>query len=268
MCEVLRISHSGFYAWLKRNPFVRREKEVKLLAEIRRIHAESRGTYGSPRVHAKLQQEGLSLSRRRVEKLMKAYEIRGKMKRRFKVMPKSLHRYQRVDNLLRRNFVTSAPDKVWAGDATCVWTNEGWLYLSVVIDLYSRQVIGWGMAKKLSSELSIASLNMAISRRRPKAGLMYHSDQGMENACYAFRSQLEKHKITQSMSRKANCWDNAVVESFFHTMKLELSGERYATRAQARTRIFEWIEVFYNRQRLHSTLGYRAPAVYEQENAS
>jgi len=265
---VLEVSASGFYKWMSRKNSSRQEKELQMIEKIRVIHSESQGTYGSPRVFRQLGFDGIKVSKGKVERLMRIHRIQGKVKPRFRVTTNSNHSFQRFPNLVRRNFLTKQMNRVWVGDVTYIWSDEGWLYLAVVIDLYSRKVIGWSMDQKITAKLSVAALEMALLQRNPSQELIFHSDQGMEYACYDFRNFSLSKGITQSMSRKGNCWDNAVAESFFHTLKSEIRGEKYATRACARSRIFSWIEVFYNRQRIHSTLGYRSPVAYEEETAS
>lgn len=267
MCKVLKVSSSGFYKWIKMRPSQRRDGEVLLLEKIRQIHEESRRTYGSPRIHAELMAQGFKASRSRVERLMKRHAITAKRKRRFKVTTNSQHSHRIAENLIERSFSAAAADEIWVSDVTFVWTTEGWLYLAIVLDLYSRRVVGWSMSDRLCPMLTCAAVWMAIKTRRPKAGLIHHSDQGKEYTCRDYQDILRAHGIRPSMSRKGDCWDNAVAESFFHTIKVELmEWQKFKTRSEARAKIFEWIEVFYNRERRHSTLGYVAPAVYERHN--
>lgn len=267
MCRVLGVSHSGYYRWLT-TPTSKREKENNsLLFKIEQIHAASRKTYGSPRVHEQLKAMGHSCSRGRVERLMKKNGIRPKIKRSFRKTTNSKHHERISPNLIERNFTAAKPNEVWVSDVTYLWTHEGWLYLAITLDLYSRRVVGWSMSDRLTSELALNCLNIALSTRKVSAGLIHHSDRGKEYASYRFRERLAEKGIQQSMSREADCWDNAVAESFFHSLKNE-STETFRNRTEARQNIFDWIEVFYNRQRLHSTIGYQAPAVYEQNNAA
>jgi transposase InsO family protein len=234
------------------------------MVEIRVIHAESRSTYGSPRVHAALQAQGQQVGEHRVARLMRAGAIRAKTVKRWRATTDSAHSHPVAPNTLNRQFAVTKPNRVWAGDITYVWTAEGWLYLAVVLDLYSRRVIAWGMDSRLTQDLATAALTMALERRRPTAGVLHHTDRGSQYAATAYSERLSRHGLTASMSRRANCWDNAVVESFFHTLKTELVHHRcYRTREEAQREIFEWIEVFYNRVRRHSTLGYRSPAEFE-----
>ena len=264
MCRALAVSASGYYAWAVRPESRRAVANRRLLAEIRVIHVESRRTYGSPRVHATLQAQGRRVGVMRVARLMHDGALRAKMVKKWRATTDSAHAHPVASNTLNRQFAVAAPNQVWAGDITYVWTAEGWLYLAVVLDLYSRLVIAWGMGSRLTQELATAALTMALARRRPTADVLHHTDRGSQYAAPAYRALLARHGLTASMSRRANCWDNAVVESFFHTLKTELVyHRRYTTRAEATQDIFEWIEVFYNRVRRHSTLGYRSPAEFE-----
>ena len=264
MCQTLAVSLSGYYAWVARPESRRTAENRQLLAQIRVIHAESRSTYGSPRVHATLQAQGQRIGEHRVARLMRASALRAKTVKKWRATTDSAHQYPVVPNTLNRQFAVAHPNRVWAGDITYVWTAEGWLYLAVVLDLYSRRVIAWGMGSRLTQELATAALTMAVEHRRPASGVLHHTDRGSKYAATLYRELLAGHGLTASMSRRGNCWDNAVVESFFHTLKTELVyHRRYITREEARQDIFEWIEVFYNRTRRHSTLGYRSPAEFE-----
>jgi putative transposase len=229
------------------------------------IHKASRGTYGSPRVLAQLKGLGFKLSKSRVERLMKKHGIRAKTRRKFRVTTDSKHSFPVAPNILERNFSPAEPNAAWGGDITYLRTKEGWLFLAVIIDLFSRQVVGWSMGERITRELTLNALRMALNRRNPGEGLIHHSDRGSQYACADYQKLLKARKIICSMSRKGNCWDNAVVESFFHSLKTEcVYWEEFETREQARKRIFEWIEVFYNRQRIHSTLGYLTPIDFEK----
>ena len=259
MCQTLAVSLSGYYAWVARPESRRTAENRQLLAQIRVIHAESRSTYGSPRVHGTLQAQGQRIGEHRVARLMRASALRAKTVKKWRATTDSAHQYPVVPNTLNRQFAVAHPNRVWAGDITYVWTAEGWLYLAVVLDLYSRRVIAWGMGSRLTQELATAALTMAVEHRRPASGVLHHTDRGSQYAATLYRELLAGHGLTASMSRRGNCWDNAVVESFFHTLKTELVyHRRYITREEARQDIFEWIEVFYNRTRRHSTLGYRS----------
>ena len=264
MCRALTVSPAGYYAWAARPESRRRAANQRLVAKIRVLHAASRRTYGSPRVHAALQAEGQQVGKHRVARLMRASAIRVKTVKKWRATTDSAHAHPVAPNTLNRQFAVAAPNRVWAGDITYVWTAEGWLYLAVVLDLYSRMAIAWAMGSRLTETLATEALTMALGRRQPSAGLLHHSDRGSQYAALLYRELLARHGITVSMSRRANCWDNAVVESFFHTLKTELVfHRRYATRDEAKQDIFEWLEVFYNRTRRHSTLGYRSPAEFE-----
>ena len=264
MCEALEISRSGYYASLGREPSRRAKEDAELVAEIQEVHRASRGTYGSPRMHVELQAREFRVGRHRVARLMRENGITARFKRPFRRTTDSSHSLAVAPNHLDRNFTVDAPDKAWTTDITYVWTEQGWLYLAVVLDLFSRRVIGWSMAEHLRTELVLAALGMALGHRVPSHDLIHHSDRGCQYASHAYRDALATHGIKCSMSRKGNCWDNAVVESFFGTLKTELVHRtRWKTRLAARTAIFEYIEVFYNRKRRHSHLGYMSPVNYE-----
>jgi transposase InsO family protein len=265
MAKILRVSPSGFFAWRNREGTGRRkEEELKLVRTIEDIHRSSRKTYGSPRVFQELKGLGFPVGKTKVERLMKKHGIRAKARRKFKVTTDSNHSHPVAPNILKRNFSASDPNQVWASDITYVWTKEGWLFLAVVIDLFSRQVVGWQMSERITKELTLGALKMAINRRKPGRGLIHHSDRGSQYACPDYQRLLTTHGMISSMSRKGDCWDNAVVESFFRSLKTEfIYFEDFARRAEAKSKTFEWVEVFYNRQRIHSTLGYKSPVEYE-----
>ena len=264
MCRLLAVSPSGYYAWVARPESPRAAENRRLVAEIRGIHAALRRTYGSPRVHATIQAQGQRIGEHRVARLMRMSAIRAKTVRKWRATTTSAHRHPVVPNTRNRQFAVAAPNRVWAGDITYVWTAEGWFYLAVVLALYSRRVIAWGMGRRLTQELATAALTMAVEHRRPAPGVVHHTDRGSQYAATTYRALLAEHGLTASMSRRGNCWDNAVVESFFHTLKTEhVHHQHYRTREEARQDIFEWIEVFYNRVRRHSTLGYRSPAEFK-----
>jgi transposase InsO family protein len=268
MCRALAVSAGGYYAW-KGRPESRRARHNRiLLSEIRGVHRESRETYGSPSIWDALVKRGHRVSENRVARLMRAEGIRAKTMKQWRVTTQSNHRMPVAANVLDRQFSVTRPNRVWAGDITYVWTTEGWLYLAVVLDLYSRTVIGWALEARLTGDLTQQALTMAIRRRTPNAGLLHHSDRGSQYAATAYQQLLTTHGMTGSMSRRGNCWDNACVESFFGTLKRELIYHRqYRTRDEATQDIFEYIEVFYNRKRRHSTLGYDSPAEYEARTA-
>jgi transposase InsO family protein len=264
MCRVLSVSRSGYYAWLVRSESARSVDNRRMLAKIRAIHARSRKTYGSPRVYKKLRADGETCGEGRVARLMAANGIRAKQKRKFRVTTDSKHNLPVAQNLLSRQFDVAEPNRVWACDITYIPTGEGWLYLSAVMDLYSRKIVGWSMSDRLERPLVIDALIMAQRRRKPAEGMLHHSDRGSQYASHEYRMDLRMYGMTPSMSRKGDCWDNAPVESFFGTLKTELVHHRkYRTREEARRDIFEYIEVFYNRERLHSSLGYLSPTDFE-----
>jgi transposase InsO family protein len=264
MCDVFAVSRSGYYAWRKKPVSKRKQANDKLLKEIRIAHHESRETYGSPRVYQALKQKDIPCSENRIARLMQEDGLRAKSKRRFKATTNSKHDLPVAPNLLQRDFSPEKPDQVWAGDITYIWTAAGWLYLVVVLDLFSRSVVGWAMDKRMTRHLVMDALTMAKQRRRPSPGLIFHSDRGSQYASADFQSLLAKHRMLCSMSRKGDCWDNAPTESFFGSLKQELVfHQKYSTRFHARQSIFEYIERFYNRRRLHSTLGFQSPALYE-----
>jgi len=266
MCRVLGVSASGFYAWRQRRPSARKMANDKLLSQIKQIHTESRGTYGSPRVHAALVQQGVSCGLHRLARLMQQHGLRAKGKRRYKRTTNAAHAYPIAPNVLNREFTAQAPNQKWVGDITYIPTGEGWLYLAAVMDLYSRRVVGWAMADHMKQNLTVTALSMALSRCRPKPGLLHHTDRGSQYAATQYQALLHQHHIQVSMSRSGNCYDNAPMESFFATLKAELGHYGwYRTRRQARAEIFEYIEVFYNRYRRHSSLGYLSPLQFEQK---
>lgn len=264
MCRVLSVSRSGYYAWLKRPKSVRQQQNEELLGQIRIEHKAHKSRYGSPRIHQELRQKGHSCSENRVARLMRKDGLKAKTKRRYKATTNSKHDFPVAPNLLQRDFSPEVPNQVWTGDITYIWTTEGWLYLAVVLDLFSRSVVGWSMNKLMTRQLVMDALTMAIQRRQPSKGLIFHSDRGSQYASSDYQDLLAAHAMRCSMSRKGDCWDNAPTESFFGSLKQELVfHERYHSRFQARQNIFEYIECYYNRRRLHSTLGYLSPANYE-----
>ena len=264
MCEQLAVSRSGFYASQKRAASPRQQADAALTQRIEVIHQDSLGRYGSPRVHATLANQGVHTSRKRVARLMREQGIQARRPRRFRKTTDSNHPFPIAENLLERSFDTDAPNTVWAGDITYIWTREGWLYLAILLDLYSRMVVGWAMRANMERQLCLDALTMALSSRRPGSGLLHHTDRGSQYASHEYRAALDANGMVCSMSGKGDCWDNAVAESFFKTLKTELVDDSdFATRADARRAIFEFIEVWYNRQRLHSHLDYRSPMEYE-----
>lgn len=263
-CRVLSVGVSGYYDWRSREPSDRTRRRMQLGERIAAVHTDSRRTYGSPRVFEQLQNEGEAISRKTVESIMRERGLQGKTRR--KRVPRTTdsdHDRPVAANLLERDFDASAPNRKWVADITYIDTGEGWLYLAAVMDCFSRRIVGWAAADHLRSELVEEALRSAIVSRRPTGDLIHHSDRGSQYASDAFQKLLDEHGITCSMSRRANCYDNAAMESFFGTLKTELD-EPLPNHAAARRALFEYIEVFYNRQRLHSTLGYMSPAAYEQ----
>ena len=265
LCRVLEVCHSGFYAWCRRAPSARAQRRGELLNEIRRVHAESRGIYGSPRVFKELEAKGLKGCENTIAKLMNRAEIRSKtVKQYVPTTTDSKHAHPVAENVLGRKFEAAEPDRKWVGDITYIQTGEGWLYVAAVLDLCTRMVVGWSMAEHLRSSLVEDALKMAVARRQPEAGLLHHTDRGSQYACGEYRELLAANGFVCSMSRSGNCYDNAAMESFWGTLKTELVyHERYATREEARLSIFEYIEVFYNRVRRHSSIGYVSPEAFE-----
>lgn len=252
------------FAWRERPESARREANKRLLMFVTVTHAQSRQTYGSPRIHAALRAEGVEAGRHRIARLMHSHSIQAKTRRKFKTTAQSDHNLPVAENLLDRGFSVNQPDTAWAGDITYVWTQEGWLYLAVLLDLFSRKVVGWALSDRIDRHLVVKALDQAIGARKPAPGLLVHSDRGSQYASDDYQNLLKDHHLVCSMSRKAECWDNAVSESFFGSLKQELTyHETYTTREEARQAIFEYIAVFYNRQRLHSTLGYISPMTFE-----
>lgn len=264
MCRVLQVSRSGYYESLRRVPSGHNRSDELLRPEIKAAFVKGRKNYGTRRIKVELKKQDIIASRRRICRLMREEDLVVKTKRKFKVTTDSKHDKPIAPNLLEREFTVDTPDTVYVGDITYIPTREGWLYLAVVIDLFSRAVVGWAMSSRMTADLVNNALLMAIWKRKPAKGLISHSDRGSQYASETHRQIHIDHGIKASMSRKGNCWDNAVAESFFHTLKTELVYHiDFETRAEARTSIFEYIEVFYNRQRLHSVNGYEAPLVFE-----
>ena len=265
ICRVLQVTRSGYYAWRARKPSERQVRQERLVVKIRRVHLEHRQVYGSPRVHRVLKGQGERVCRNTVAKLMKREKIRPRTRRRF--VPRTTdprHENPIAPNRLERDFAASAPNQKWVADITYVATTQGWLYLAGVLDCHSRKVIGWSMSESMPTDLISDALKMAILRRSPEGALLHHSDRGCQYASRDYRRLLERNGITASMSGKGDCYDNAMIESFWATLKTELvHHQHYATREQAKASIFEYIEVFYNRKRLHSALGYQSPEAFE-----
>jgi len=264
MAEVLGMTRSGFYAWMRRGRCLRREQDQGLEELIRGIQQEVHYRYGSPRMTRELHRRGRRVGHNRVARLMRLGRLGARRRKGYRVTTNSKHGHAVAENLLQRLFRVRAANRVWVSDITYIPTAEGWMYLCVVLDLYSRRVVGWSMGSGLGVELAVRALLMAVVRRRPPRQLVLHSDRGVQYCAGAFRRHLRIHGIQQSMSRKGDCWDNACAETFFASLKTELIGDRiFLTREQARREIFEYIEVFYNRRRLHSYLGYLTPHEFE-----
>jgi putative transposase len=265
LCDALGVSPAGYYAWRERPASARQQRQEALLVQIRAIHAEFKARYGSPRVHAELAARGQDGCVNTVARLMRDGGIRAKTARPFRRTTDANHDLPVAENLLGRQFDPESPNEAWVADITYIPTRQGWLYLAAVEDLYSRRVVGWSMAAHLESRLVVDALELAVQRRLPGEGLLTHSDRGSQYASDHYQLFLEKHGITCSMSRRADCWDNAPMESFFASLKKELvHGADFATQAEARAAVVEYIEVFYNARRRHSSLGYVSPAEYEQ----
>jgi transposase InsO family protein len=262
------VSRSGYYLWLKRPISQRLERRMKLIEQIKEAHHKSRCTYGSPRITIELKSIDLSVCRNTVAKYMRIAGIQSIVRKRF--MPKttdSNHPHPIAANLLDRDFAAMQPNRKWTSDITYIWTQSGWLYLAVVMDLFSRKIVGWNMSRSMKSDLVSEALKMALKTRRPNEHLLHHSDRGVQYACQHYRALLSRRKITVSMSRRGNCYDNAVAESFFGTLKSEhVHHHHYKNPEEAQASVFEWIEVFYNRQRRHSSLGYLSPEAFEAQN--
>jgi len=265
MCRVFSVSRSGFYRWCSRPESRRAIENRRLDAHIKAIFHKYKGRYGSPKITDELNDMGFPASKNRVARRMKAAGLRSIVRRKYRVTTNSKHSHPVAENLLQRDFTASSPDRVWVSDITYIATASGWLYLTVFIDLFSRMVVGWALSSSLSTEMVLTALQRGIRNRRPGAGLIIHSDRGVQYACKDFRKVLGKHGFIQSMSRKGNCWDNAVAESFFGIIKSELiHHERFKGSKDTLRAIFEYIEVFYNRKRKHSTLGYQTPDQFER----
>jgi putative transposase len=264
MARVLCVSTSGYYSYLK-NPLSRRKiQDFKMVNEIKEIHNKSRSNYGSPRIYEALKRKGIKCSKNRVVRLMRVNNIRSKTKKKFKATTNSKHNNPVYENILDRNFRTIVPNKSWVSDITYIWTLEGWLYLCVIIDLYSRKVVGWSMSERIDTDLVVRTFLMAWTQRKPVGKLLIHSDRGVQYTSKEFQKVLKEKQVICSMSRKGNCWDNACAESFFHTLKAEeVFHTNYKTREIAKMKIFEFIEVYYNNFRTHSYLGYMNPNEFE-----
>jgi putative transposase len=265
MCRVFSVSRSGYYSWRSRPESQLSVANRRLDAHIKAIYMKHKGRSGSPKITDELRDKGFSVSKNRVARRMKAAGLRSIVRRKFRVTTDSKHSYPVAANLLQRDFSASAPNTVWVSDITYIATERGWLYLTVFIDLFSRMVVGWALSSSLASQMVLTALHRAIRSRHPGAGLIIHSDRGVQYACHDFRKLLDKHGFVQSMSRKGNCWDNAVAESFFSIIKSEMIHHtRFKGPQDTLAAVFEYIEVYYNRQRKHSTLGYQTPDQFER----
>jgi len=266
MSKVFKISRSGYYQFIQAEPSKRSLEDERLLGKIKLIHQESRHTYGSPRIHAELRWRGETCSRKRVARLMKKSGIEAKMKKRFKITTKANPKAKAAPNLLQQDFTADMPNQRWVADFTYVATGEGWLYVAIVLDLFSRKIVGLAMEERMTADLVLKALEQAILHRKPQAGLIHHSDKGSQYTSKDFQSLLALYGLIASMSGSGNCFDNATAESFFHTLKTEhVYFEQYETRDQARVSIFEYSMIFYNVKRRHSTLGYLSPELFEKQ---
>lgn len=263
MCRVIGVSKSGYFDWTKREHSPRESRKNELVVKIERIHLGSRKIYGSPRIYKALKAMGEKCSKTMVERLMRENEIRSKVKKKYKATTDSNHSLPVAPNLVKRDFTAEAPNRLWCTDITYLWTDEGWLYLAAIIDVFTRKIVGWAMNERMTQGLVLSALEMAVSTQKPGRGLMHHSDQGSQYAAHEYQRRLWRYGMIASMSRRGQCWDNALMESFFHTLKTEhVYHERFTTRQQAKSSVFEWIEVFYNRQRMHSAIGFVSPECY------
>ena len=265
MAYVLNVSRSCYYAWLNAEPSQHKIRDLVLLFKIKQIYFKYRRTYGSPRIFKELKKAEFICSEKRIARIMQENSLVAIQKRKFRLTTDSNHDYPISPNLLNREFAVEKADTCWVSDITYIWTDEGWLYLAIILDLFSRMAVGWAMESHMRSELVINALDMAVTHRSPEDDLMFHSDRGVQYASKDFRKKLKSNNMIQSMSRKGNCWDNACAESFFSTLKMEeVFHKKYKTRAEARKSIFEYIAVFYNRERSHSTLDFLSPIEYEE----
>jgi transposase InsO family protein len=264
MCKTLGVSRSGYYKSVKRVKSKREKENEMILKDIKRIFKDNKELYGSPRITAELKAQGKPYNKKRIARLMNKHDIRAKTKKKFKVTTHGKHKSPLSEDLVKRNFTVSAPNRLWASDITYLWTKEGWLYLAVILDVYCRKIVGWTIDKRLNKELVITALVKALGKRKVEPGLIFHSDRGSQYASNEFRRILNMYKMKQSMSGKGDCFDNAVTESFFHTYKTEeVYFENYETRKVAKEKTFEYIEIYYNRKRRHSFLGYLTPEEFD-----
>jgi putative transposase len=267
LCRVMQVCRGGFYAWRKREKSPRQLQNERLTEQIKTAHKESKETYGSPRIFAELKEAGVACSEKRIARLMRLAQIRAVLPKRFVVTTDSNHQMPVAENLLARTFDAETPDTRWTADITYIWTSQGWLYLAVILDLFSRRIVGWAMNQAIDRSLVLSALDMAIVSRNPSQNMLCHSDRGSQYASDDYQRRLKDVGIVCSMSRRGNCWDNAPTESFFASLKKELVHRtRFETTEQARAAIFEWIEVWYNRKRRHSAIGYISPETFERQH--
>lgn len=269
MCQMLCVSVSGYYAWLHRNPCARRQRDYELSKKIKAIFDDEKGRAGAPRVTKRLNHEGEPVSKHRVARIMRENGWRAKAAKKFKATTNSNHQLPVASNLLGQNFFAHKPNEKWVSDITYCWTEEGWLYLAVVMDLYSRKVVGWAMSERMTKKLVIDALQMAVWSRKPPRGLIIHSGRGSQYCSQEYQKLLNLHGLVCSMSKRGDCYDNAAMESWNHSFKIEaIHGERFATRDCVKKHVFEYIEIYYNRKRLHSMLGYQSPASFESKKVA
>jgi len=269
MCRLLGVSVSGYYHWLNRSPSEREKENRELAIKIKAIFDDEKSRAGSPRITKRLNTEGECVGKHRVARIMRLNGWRARAAKKFKATTNSNHRLPVAPNLLQQNFLAHNPNEKWVSDITYVWTEEGWLYLAVVMDLYSRMVVGWAISERMTSQLVIDALQMAIWRRKPPRGLIIHSDRGSQYCSYDYQKILTRHGLVCSMSKRGDCFDNATMESWNHSFKVEaIHGEKFITRAIAKNHVFEYIEIYYNRKRLHSMLGYKSPELFEVKMAA
>jgi putative transposase len=267
MCKVLEVSRSGYHKYLRSQMSQRRIENIQIAEEIKRIYKNKHGRYGSPRIYEEMRKDGKKINKKRIARLMRINKIRAITKRKYKATTNSAHYKPVAENLLNQKFKVAELNKIWVSDITYIWTKEGWLYLAIILDLYSRRIVGWSMSENISANMVSSAIGQALINRSPVEDMIFHSDRGSQYASEVVKSLLQQNKITPSMSGKGNCYDNAVAESFFHTLKVELIYTKtYATRDEAKNDIFEYIEIFYNRERRHSAIKYLSPVDFENRN--